>query len=1154
MLRQPDGGAFLARRVGDENRNFMETAEGYTIIQDDDSGFWFYAVERDGLLEKSNLIVGKDQPDSLPLRKHLRPKKLPTGEDTPRNDVRPAASPALGGGDSPDNLAAVSAPMQPRPGRGVINHLVIPARFTDHTIYVSRDELDKLFNEDGHSADGAFGSVKDYYDDVSAGQLIVESTVPDWVTLPRSESFYGANDGGGYDSNPYQLVRDAVRALDAAGFDFRPFDGDGDGTIDMLTIVHSGLGEEYTANPSNCVWSKALELFPAETVDKVKVKQAAIVPERRYAGILIVRIGVICHEMGHLLGLPDLYDTDGSSEGIGNWGLMGGGSWGGDGYSPERPVHFCCWSKVKLGWIEPTEIDFSSSPVSVPGIEKAGSWGAIRISCEMADGEYLLIENRRKTGYDLRLPGDGLLIWHVDENQPWNIDESHYMVGLLQADGDADLEKGLNRGDAGDPFPGSSSNRFLDNSTSPGTTSYYNGVTHVAIHNISDSTAMMTFEISTLRDVCSENFSAGLPSDWVVVDGGDDGYTWSDQNPGQRSHECWSGEFMIVDSDAAGWQPMDEKLISHEIDCSFSIHTHIKFSHYFRASAAQTGDVDIRVDGGKWHNVARYKYDDDSGTKSIDISSFADGRSRVQVRWCFYNISFGWYWGIDNFAIRGEHAANSPPQLTITSISQREDASGRIEIQFIGTDPENDPVMWAGADCQYASSPFITWQPLKFDTPDPANTAIEPMLFTAAGWSFVAVVNASAWDGPHKVKLRVTDGVTKSPAVISDEFSVDNRPPAIAARTYLEQNPVSGASWMTARATWSDSNPGTTWFQLRLNGGAWGNLSQGSPNGQASQTATLTCVPLDGDDYLTVKSHHIDAFGNRSEESTSADYCVVPLTPAPPSLGNPTPSSLRIVVQPNAADTADLHYAVYCPTEGKYVDWQTGGLVETPSWGSHARWGGSSGIIVAGLRSKTSYAFEVIAANPRNHDSRSQPSQSGFAVTLNTPPSMEVLGQRGAYAGQSIRLDIVSSDADGAPTTIACPSVPPGAALIQNGDGTATLLWPNPSEDLRYEIAFSASDGAEEVVETVPLTFSLAPFEVASVGKRGESGQLTILITWYALPGVVYSIEGSADLLSWESVVGGIFVPEDIGVAGWLTYHDSVGVSPSPSLFYRVGM
>jgi M6 family metalloprotease-like protein len=118
-------------------------------------------------------------------------------------------------------------------------------------------------------------------------------------------------------------------------------------------------------------------------------------------------IGIMCHELGHLmLGLPDLYDTDGSSSGIGDWGLMGSGSWNVTGaLRGDTPSHMSAWSKVATNFTIPQDIDIDQSGVS---IEQAHvNEDARRIWLDKYKlNEYFLVENRQKAGYDAGLrPG-----------------------------------------------------------------------------------------------------------------------------------------------------------------------------------------------------------------------------------------------------------------------------------------------------------------------------------------------------------------------------------------------------------------------------------------------------------------------------------------------------------------------------------------------------------------------------------------------------------------------------------------------------------------------------------------------------------------------------------------------------------------------------
>jgi immune inhibitor A len=109
--------------------------------------------------------------------------------------------------------------------------------------------------------------------------------------------------------------------------------------------------------------------------------------------------------------------------------------------------------------------------------------------------EYFLLENRQQTGFDVSLPGNGLLIWHIDDSQPTNTDEKHYKVALMQADGKRDMEHNANRGDAGDPYPGTVNNRTFDATSDPNSKSYANAVTSVAVTGIGVSGATITAQI-----------------------------------------------------------------------------------------------------------------------------------------------------------------------------------------------------------------------------------------------------------------------------------------------------------------------------------------------------------------------------------------------------------------------------------------------------------------------------------------------------------------------------------------------------------------------------------------------------------------------------------------------------------------------------------
>ena len=109
--------------------------------------------------------------------------------------------------------------------------------------------------------------------------------------------------------------------------------------------------------------------------------------------------------------------------------------------------------------------------------------------------EYLLLENRQATGRDASLPGSGLAVWHIDEARSDNTNPLAYLVGLMQADGNRDLELAKNGGDLGDLYPGSTKKTSLNDKTSPSSRAHDGSSTGVALSKISVSNGKVTVTV-----------------------------------------------------------------------------------------------------------------------------------------------------------------------------------------------------------------------------------------------------------------------------------------------------------------------------------------------------------------------------------------------------------------------------------------------------------------------------------------------------------------------------------------------------------------------------------------------------------------------------------------------------------------------------------
>ena len=322
------------------------------------------------------------------------------------------------------------------PSTGTIQVAFILSEFEDQAY---QDDHDQDYFED--LAFGDTNSMWDYFDEVSRSQLDVQGTVYGPYTLDGDAADYGTENTN--------FVRDSVEIADD-DIDFRDYDA--------VVVVHSGPGEESSGN-SDDIWSVHWPSISISTDDDgYVIRKISQVPE--YETIVGENnpLGVWCHEFGHEIGLPDLYDTDGSSAGIGDWGVMASGSWGNNG---ETPTYLSAWSRYELGWVEPIVITDDVNNLVLKPIETDGDVYLLPIPGNWSNSkQYYLLENRQKINYDAYLPGEGLLIWHIDEeiiDSKWNSnsvnnDEEHKGVDLEEADGEDDLDSKTNYGDSDDPY------------------------------------------------------------------------------------------------------------------------------------------------------------------------------------------------------------------------------------------------------------------------------------------------------------------------------------------------------------------------------------------------------------------------------------------------------------------------------------------------------------------------------------------------------------------------------------------------------------------------------------------------------------------------------------------------------------------------------
>jgi immune inhibitor A len=384
------------------------------------------------------------------------------------------------GADMARSAAANRAPLS-----GTVRVIVILVDFSDKVMATAKSHYEDLFFSLGTVSTG---SVREYYSEVTHGTIDIQGQVVGPYRMPKTYAQYahGASGMGSVLPNARTMAKDAAVASNPA-VNFANYDNDGDGFVDAFIVIHAGSGAEVTGSTGD-IWSHKWVLDGgAYTADgSTKIYGYLTVPED-------CRLGVCAHELGHLLfGFPDLYDTDNSSEGIGNWCLMASGSWNNGGLTPAHPS---AWCKCQQNWVTTVNQTTNQNNVAIEDV-KSG-YKVFKLWKDGAPAsEYFLIENRQKILFDKNLPNSGLLVWHIDDATANNTNESHYKVALMQADGKKDLENNNNRGDAGDSYPGSSNNRAFNSSSNPNSKSYAGSNTCVQVTNISDSAAIMHADLA----------------------------------------------------------------------------------------------------------------------------------------------------------------------------------------------------------------------------------------------------------------------------------------------------------------------------------------------------------------------------------------------------------------------------------------------------------------------------------------------------------------------------------------------------------------------------------------------------------------------------------------------------------------------------------
>lgn len=428
---QPDGTVFNAQKQGDEHFNWTVADSGAVIVQNED-GYWYYAeINGDKLIAGKTKFAIQKQPAQVLTSNDVKP--LYQDSLTSAENAGPSKAPVIVGGDikTDQNLT------KPHP------LLVVLVEFSDVTLSTTEADWNSLiFGSTGKTVNTFYkenSNNKFYFSPANETSGTTNNGVVK-VTLAQNHP----NTAGNTSDVNRQLVANALNAANSQ-VNFSLYDTNKDGNISaqelhIMTIIAGQEAAYYDPDYSDIpsVWGHqwAQETAAAPVIDGVKLlnyaKDGSYTQFGEKQGDHQATVGIIVHELGHDLDLPDLYDVDGSwggeTKGVGDYSVMGGGSWAtvvGENYG-STPVHFDAWSKLFLGFETPIDIDYGYDSTVTLNANHTGdldSYNIYKVKTE-DPAEYFLLENRQQgenSGFDKGLyystrgnGSSGVAIWHID--------------------------------------------------------------------------------------------------------------------------------------------------------------------------------------------------------------------------------------------------------------------------------------------------------------------------------------------------------------------------------------------------------------------------------------------------------------------------------------------------------------------------------------------------------------------------------------------------------------------------------------------------------------------------------------------------------------------------------------------------------------------
>lgn len=487
---QPDGTTLTIQAVGNGRYTIYTTADGMAVLPAVD-GHFYYAQRANGSIAPSTKLVTTH--NASVAKAKAANALLTADEATALMETACPSTPILRTDDGIHTkaLATSTADGLGRYGvsaQGAVESIgspvlpVVLVNFADKSFLPedTPEKMDRFFNEEGyHDETMAKGSVRDYFVAQSGGMFCPTFKVVAQVTLPNGYAYYGKDgSNGAIDPNTSAFVKDAL-AEASKTVDFSAYRTEGTTDIPMVALIYAGPGQHSSFEDGNSdyLWAKFQQASYSVNEGESMVRSFFVGNEvlQQYGsdrnditGASLDGVGLFAHEFGHALGLPDFYNTQGSSKfkTMGYWDIMDYGQYYKDGY---LPTAYTAYERSYMGWLKVTELTDSAQFVRllpVNGTDDSTIEGerACVIRNPEQPNEYYLLAYHQPNTWQEKAMGDGMLVLHIDFNRSrWNgnsvnTDEAHQLYAFMPADGVKEGTSGMSyaelfRGYRNDLFP-----------------------------------------------------------------------------------------------------------------------------------------------------------------------------------------------------------------------------------------------------------------------------------------------------------------------------------------------------------------------------------------------------------------------------------------------------------------------------------------------------------------------------------------------------------------------------------------------------------------------------------------------------------------------------------------------------------------------------